>query len=155
MARTVNKNTEVIEEFSAFNKRLISKISGLTVGNGDFEATVFYNKAADQDVPSDWSEARFYEGLALRELRQAEKANAIFDDLIATAEKSLSEEGVVDFFAKFGEQESAQTQRAENHYELGLGLLGQGEIEKAKVQFEQALTFNVGHTWARYQLSGF
>jgi tetratricopeptide (TPR) repeat protein len=119
------------------------------------EASVYYNKAAETDVPSDWSQSRFYKAMALKELGQSEKADEIFEELVTAATKSLSEEGVIDFFAKFGEQESAQTQRAENHYELGLGLLGQGEIEKAKVQFEQALTFNVGHTWARYQLSEF
>jgi tetratricopeptide (TPR) repeat protein len=119
------------------------------------EASVYYNRAAETDVPSDWSQSRFYKAMALKELGQSDKADEIFEELVTAAKKSLSEDGVIDFFAKFGEQESAQTQGAENHYELGLGLLGQGETEKAKVQFERALTFNVGHTWARYQLSEF
>jgi Tfp pilus assembly protein PilF len=59
----------------------------------------------------------------------------------------------VDFFAKFGEQQTRQGQRAAAHYELGLGLLGQGRVEEAKNQFQQALNFNAAHAWARYYLT--
>jgi Tfp pilus assembly protein PilF len=59
----------------------------------------------------------------------------------------------VDFFAKFGEQETRQTRRAAGHYVLGLGLMGKGQIDQARNQFEQAINFNAGHTWARHWLS--
>jgi tetratricopeptide (TPR) repeat protein len=117
------------------------------------QAGKFYNQSASQEIPSGWSESRFYQAMAMRELGQKEKADSIFKDLVAAGTRRLSGEENVDFFAKFGEQQTRQAQRAAAHYELGLGLLGQGRTEEAKNQFEQALKFNAAHTWARYHLS--
>jgi len=117
------------------------------------EANKLYTQAAGQEIPSGWSEPRFYQAMALRELGQKEKADGIFKDLVAAGTRRVSGDANVDFFAKFGEQQTRQGQRASAHYELGLGLLGQGRIEEARNQFEQALHFNAGHTWARYHLT--
>jgi Tfp pilus assembly protein PilF len=73
--------------------------------------------------------------------------------LIASATKRLAGDGQVDFFAKFGEQETRQTRRADAHYVLGLGLMRQAQMDEAKNQFEQAVNFNAAHTWAKYQLA--
>jgi tetratricopeptide (TPR) repeat protein len=111
-----------------------------------------FEQATAPDIPSSWSEARFYQALALRKLARSAKAREIFEDLVAAGTRRLSGEGNVDFFAKFGEQETRQARRATAHYQLGLGLLGQGKIEEARNQFEQAVNFNAGHTWASYYL---
>lgn len=43
MARTVDKDKKVIDEFTAFDKKMEVKTTGLTLP-GDFEITVFHNK---------------------------------------------------------------------------------------------------------------
>jgi len=117
------------------------------------QAGKFYSQSAGQRVPGDWSESRFYQALSLRASGQKEKADKMLEELVASGTRRLSGGGTVDFFAKFGEQQTRQGQRASAHYELGLGLLGQGRTEEAKNQFEQAINFNAGYTWARYHLS--
>ena len=114
------------------------------------QANKFYAQAAGQEIRFGGLESRFYQAMALRELGQKEKADGIFKDMVATGTKRISGESDVDFFAKFGEQQTRQGQRATAHYELGLGLLGQGRLDEARNQFEQALNFNASHTWARY-----
>jgi len=114
------------------------------------QANKFYTQAAGQETRFGGSESRFYQAMALRELGQKEKADGIFKDMVATGTKRISGESDVDFFAKFGDQQTRQGQRATAHYELGLGLLGQGRLDEARNQFEQALNFNASHTWARY-----
>lgn len=49
MARVVDKSKTVIDEFSAFDQRMISKLSGLT--SADFSVTVFFNKVLRTDIP--------------------------------------------------------------------------------------------------------
>ena len=44
MARIVNKNEVVIDEFSSFAPDNVTKISGLSLGAGDFTPQVFFNK---------------------------------------------------------------------------------------------------------------
>ncbi len=117
------------------------------------QANKLYTQAAGQEIRFGGSEARFYQAMAMQELGQKEKADGILKDLVASGTKRISGEGDVDFFAKFGEQQTRQGQRATAHYELGLGLLGQGRLEEARNQFEQALNFNAGHTWAKYHIA--
>jgi len=96
---------------------------------------------------------RFYQALAHRALGQEDKARDIGDALVSQATRRIQGEGDIDFFAKFGEQATRQAQRADAHYLLGLGLLLQGKTDEAKNQFSQAVNYNKGHVWARYQLS--
>lgn len=42
MARTININQKTIDEFSAFDKKMIEKITGLAIG--DFTVAIYYNK---------------------------------------------------------------------------------------------------------------
>jgi tetratricopeptide (TPR) repeat protein len=114
------------------------------------EANQLFTRAAEQGSRRFASEGRFYQGLALRELGRKDEADGVFEDMVASATRRLSDGGSVDFFAKFGEQQTRQAQRAAAHYELGLGLLGQDRKDEARNQFEQALNFNAGHIWARY-----
>jgi tetratricopeptide (TPR) repeat protein len=97
--------------------------------------------------------ARFYQALAYQALGQEGEAKDIGDELVSAATRRIQGEGDIDFFAKFGEQATRQTQRADARYLLGLGLLLQGKNAEAKNQFDQAVNYNKGHVWARYQLS--
>jgi tetratricopeptide (TPR) repeat protein len=118
--------------------------------SGDSErATEFYKKAADQKGTSQWSETRFYQGLSLRKLGQEDAANKIFDELIEAGRNKLAQKVEVDFFAKFGEQQTPESQEACAHYILGLGYLGKGQRSAARSEFERTVALDVSHVWAK------
>ena len=79
------------------------------------------------------------------------KPNKIFEQLIEQGRKQLDEQESADFFAKFGQQASRGSRSAAAHYRIGLGLLGTGDKETARQEFEQAVKLNQSHPWARYQ----
>jgi len=72
--------------------------------------------------------------------------------LITFAQKRLKAAPSLDFFAKFGEKQSAATRQAQARYLLGLGCLGKGNKAEAEAEFEKALEMNVNHIWAKHQL---
>ncbi len=117
------------------------------------KAKEYYKKAADQKGAGSWSEARFYQGLSLVKLGQKSRADEIFDDLINTGRRRLSEKATEDFFAKFGEGQTAAARQASARYTLGLGYRGKGQNEQAKAEFEKAVQLNVSHVWAAAQLA--
>ncbi|MFB3785294.1 MAG: DUF5107 domain-containing protein [bacterium] len=112
-----------------------------------------YQQAVDQSGSQRWQEPNFYKALSLAELGQNEEAAQLFAGLIDRGARTLSREGGGDFFAKFGEQQTRRTRQATGHFLQGLGFLGQGEKDKAKEEFRQAVELNQSHLWARYQLS--
>jgi Tfp pilus assembly protein PilF len=57
------------------------------------------------------------------------------------------------FFAKFGEQQSRDVEKANAHYLIGLGYLGAGNENKAQEEFKKALDLDMDHLWARYYLT--
>jgi len=59
----------------------------------------------------------------------------------------------VDFFAKFGVQPSLAARKADGHFQIGLGLLGQGKPAEAKRELEQAIRLDVDHLGARTHLA--
>jgi tetratricopeptide (TPR) repeat protein len=118
--------------------------------SGDSErAAEFYKKAANQKGTSQWPETRFYQGLSLRKLGQGDAANKIFDELIEAGKARLSQKIEVDFFAKFGEQQTPEAQEASAHYILGLGYLGKGQRSAARSEFERTVALDVSHVWAK------
>ncbi|RPJ55046.1 MAG: DUF5107 domain-containing protein [Acidobacteria bacterium] len=117
------------------------------------KAKDYYRQGAEQQILPQWAEARFYQGLCLQELGRDAEARAIFDRLVETGRRRLDEDDSSDFFAKFGEQETRQAQKASAHFLMALGLLGQGQREQSRTELEQAAKMNQSHLWARYQLS--
>jgi tetratricopeptide (TPR) repeat protein len=113
-----------------------------------------FQKAADQRGSTRWPEARFYRGLALAKLGQKDSADKIFDDMIESSRRRLSERSTSDFFAKFGEGQAEAARQASTHYTLGLGYLGKGQKDEAKAEFKKAVELDVSHVWARAQLAG-
>jgi Tfp pilus assembly protein PilF len=73
--------------------------------------------------------------------------------LIKFAKERIESTADLDFFAKFGERQSAESQRAQAHYLLGLSYLGNGDKERAKAEFVKALELDIDHLWAEYFLS--
>jgi tetratricopeptide (TPR) repeat protein len=99
---------------------------------------------------SDWPDARYYQGLAFHKLGDSEKAAATLDEVFQQGERRLKEDTSADFFAKFGEQETARTRTAAAHYLLGLGWLGRGDRAHAGQELAEAVKLNQGHVWARH-----
>ncbi len=99
-----------------------------------------------------WSELSFYQGMSYLRLGLEEEARLMFDGLMQFAQERLQVTADMDFFAKFGERQSAANRRAEAYYLLGLSLLGKSEKGKAKAEFENALELNINHIWAKHYL---
>ena len=89
-----------------------------------------YQQAAEQTDTERWPETRFYQAQSLARLGRMAEANEIYRKLVETGKSRLSQDGSVDFFAKFGEQESHRRRMSTAHYLLGLGLLGEGELDR-------------------------
>ncbi len=97
-------------------------------------------------------ELLYYEGLSWLRLGQTRQASIAFDAVIDRARTGLAAEPDLDFFAKFGERESADRQAAGFHYLMGLGLLGKGQRAAARAELERALALYPGHARARREL---
>jgi tetratricopeptide (TPR) repeat protein len=133
----------------------VAYFAGLaTEALGDLDtARLRYAKAADQKETSRWPETRFYQALCHAKLGHDQKAEEIFQQLIQSGKDQLVEGESTDFFAKFGEQATRRSRTARAHYLIGLGLLGLGNQDAARNQFDQATKMNRSHPWARHQLA--
>jgi tetratricopeptide (TPR) repeat protein len=121
-------------------------------GLGEMErAREHYGKAVEQE--SGWSELSFYQGMSYQKLSREEDAARFFSGLEQFAEKRLEATADMDFFAKFGERQSAVNRRAQARYLLGLSYLGLGDKVKAKSEFEKAMELNINHLWAKHYLA--
>mgnify|MGYP000715793865 CR=1 FL=1 len=112
-----------------------------------------YRQGADQQGTSDWPETRFYQAQCLLKLGEREQADRIFDALVESGKQRLKEEAATDFFAKFGEQETAKARTASAHFVIGLGYLGKGPLAEARSEIAQAAKMNLSHVWAKYWLA--
>ena len=110
-----------------------------------------YEKAVKPE--RNWSELSFYQGMSCRRMGREEDAGRIFLGLMRFAQGRLEAAGDMDFFAKFGERQSAVNRRAQAHYLLGLSYLGSEDKARAKSEFEKALELNINHLWAKHYLS--
>ena len=111
-------------------------------------AREYFAKSADQAGTSRWPQARFYQALSMEKLGRDEQAKAIYDELIETGKNRLERGEDADYFAKFGEQQSRQAQRADGHYILALGHLGKGERDDARRHLTNAAALDASHVWA-------
>jgi tetratricopeptide (TPR) repeat protein len=94
-----------------------------------------------------FSENHFYRALSLNKLGKTTEATDIFNGLIELGNKRLDVPDI-DFFAKFGERETADDRKSEAHYLIGLGYLGQGMNNDAKPEFAEAVRLNINLIWA-------
>ena len=74
-----------------------------------------------------------------------------FRKLIADGQRLLTAPPAADYFAKFGEKESARAREARAHYWIALGEAGLGRTEAAISALERALRSNPAHLWAGTQ----
>jgi tetratricopeptide (TPR) repeat protein len=115
------------------------------------KAREYYEKAAAQKTG--WSEQSFYQGMSNKKLGRINEANRIFSGLMQFARERLEISAEMDFFAKFGERQSAAKRRAQSHYLLGLSFLGKGDKDEASAEFKKALELDVSHYWAKHHLT--
>lgn len=121
------------------------------LGDTDKAREAFTRSAGGGAPPG---ELLYYQGLSWLRLGEKRQGSAVFDALIDRARAGLAAKPALDFFAKFGERESAGRQEAGFHYLLGLGLLGKGQRAEARFEFERALALYPGHERARRELRG-
>jgi tetratricopeptide (TPR) repeat protein len=100
------------------------------------------------------SEAAYYRAMAYRKLGQDARAAEILDGLIRSGQERLTAPAQVDFFAKFGFQQSDRARKAQAHYLIGLGQLGKGDWPAAKAEFQKAIELDASHLGARTMLRG-
>jgi tetratricopeptide (TPR) repeat protein len=117
------------------------------------KARSFYEQGAASKGAARWPQTIYFHGLCLRKLGDHDAADRVFDQLVETGRRGLTPKETVDYFAKFGEQDTRQARIAAAHFTIGLSLLGKGQEEEARRGFEQAVMLNKSHVWARYQLS--
>jgi len=106
-----------------------------------------YRTAIARRLDSQLSDNHFYRAKALQKLGKEREAMEIYDGLIALGERQL-ESPELDFFAKFGEQQTQNDIKADAYYLMGLGYLGKGMMQDARREFESAVRLNINHTWA-------
>ena len=100
------------------------------------------------------SAQRYYQALSLRKLGKNEDVEGIFRDLIESGKNALERtSSQIDFFAKFGEQQSQRSRLADAHYMAGLGYLGLNEKDNARREFNQALEAGPDHLGAKTMLA--
>jgi tetratricopeptide (TPR) repeat protein len=120
---------------------------------GDLEkAQDHYQKAAGKRQHQGLTEIHFYKALALSKLDKNEKADEIFQGLIRLGRDRL-QNPEEDFFAKFGEKQTADDKKADAYYLVGLGFLGQGKNLAAQEELATAVKLNPNHIWAAALLS--
>jgi tetratricopeptide (TPR) repeat protein len=110
-----------------------------------------YESAVMRKLHFGLSESHFYRALALEELGRYEEAQEIFDGLVALGKRRL-ESQELDFFAKFGEQQTPDDMKADAYYLLGLGYIGKEMNEDAARELEAAVRLNSNHVWAAAML---
>jgi tetratricopeptide (TPR) repeat protein len=100
------------------------------------------------------SEILYYQGVACRRSGKNQEAEIIFDSLIDYGQERLKSGGESSVFAKFGEKRSRKILQAEAHYLTGLGYLGKGRKEDARLELQKALELNINHLGAGTHLAG-
>ena len=116
------------------------------------QAEKFWNESSSAERSR--GTQRYYQALSLQRLGRKENVVEIFQDLVKSANESLERtSSQIDFFAKFGEQQSQRSRLADAHYMAGLGYLGLNEKDKARQEFNQALEAGPDHLGARTMLA--
>lgn len=113
------------------------------------KAQEYFQKAVDVTIDrhNDW-EFNFNKGMALIALNKQEEGKQLLQAILDNLNKSGDA-----FFTQFeGGSQDNNKRIANNHYYTGLAHEGLGNLNKAKEEYAQALTFNPSHTWCRAHL---
>jgi tetratricopeptide (TPR) repeat protein len=122
----------------------------LDAGGNNAAAGEAFERSAEAPVGP--SELTNFQGWSWRKLGQEAKARGCFERLIQFAREKLEKAPSMDYFAKFGEKESARRREASLHFLLGLGLRGLRREAEAKAEFQEALKLYPQFSRVRRQL---
>lgn len=122
--------------------------------NNGAKAKEYYNLAAAAETSKRSGIMGYYKGLGFLELNNKTKANAIFEALIEEGDGILNNDREVggNFFAVFGEGESANVKKSRAYALKGLGYKGLGQSSKAKENLTKAVELSVSNLWAITEL---
>jgi tetratricopeptide (TPR) repeat protein len=109
--------------------------------------------SAEKRLNDGLSDIHFFRAMSLKHLGDLKTSDEIFNGLVALGKDRL-ETSEIDFFAKFGERETADDKSANAWYLIGLGYLGLGDHEKSREAFQKAVELNINHLWAKVHLTG-
>lgn len=94
----------------------------------------------------------YYQGLSYQKIGNKTKAAECFNRLVDEGTKRLKKGSEVDFFAKFGEKESAAVQMSNAHLLVGLGQRGFGNTNAASENLKKAVELSASNLWAKVEL---
>ena len=98
---------------------------------------------------------RYHQALALRKLGDSARADLVLREVLSSAQVSLAEAPrEIDYYSRYGRQDSGRSQVADAHYVVGLGHLGLGAASEARAAFRAALVASPDHLGARLALDG-
>ena len=115
------------------------------------KSKAYYKLSTDQAI-RDANFISYYQGLSYLKQGDKAKAEANFNSLIEEGDKKIKQGTEVDFFAKFGEKESASVQLSNAYLLKGLGYKGLGESAKANEYLQKAVELSVSNLWATIEL---
>ncbi|MEM9848491.1 MAG: DUF5107 domain-containing protein [Bacteroidota bacterium] len=109
-------------------------------------AKQYYQQAASIKVKDD--KYNYEKALALRKTGQTSKADDLLQAMTEAGQADLNEIGEIDFFSKFGDEDSENVQQSAAHQLIGLGYLGLGKTDKAQQHFQTSLALHPANFWA-------
>jgi tetratricopeptide (TPR) repeat protein len=118
----------------------VDYLTGLAYeGLGDrAKATESWNKAMAS--PGRRGAQSYYQALCLQKLGQPDKAKAMFQALVDSGQRALTEPAPAEAGrGGRGQPQSPRLRSADAHYSIGLGYLGLGDAAKAKAELSQAV----------------
>lgn len=122
------------------------------LGNKEM-ANKYFEKSTSQNLDNT-GVITYYQGLSFRKLGQKDKAEKCFNALIEEGTNRMNKEAETDFFAKFGEKESASNRLSNANLMIGLGLKGFGKNTEAKEKLQKAVELSASNLWAAVELVG-
>jgi len=115
------------------------------------KAKSYFTLSAEQPVKES-EYINYYKGLSYLKLNNKAKAQACFNQLVEEGDKKLKQGEAVDFFAKFGEKETANVQQSNAYLLKGLGYKGIGDKAKADENLQKAVSLSASNLWANVEL---
>lgn len=96
---------------------------------------------------------RYYQGLSYQKLGNKVKSEEIFNSLVKEGENRIKKGSEVDFFAKFGEKESANVQNSNAYLLKGLGYKGLNDGTSANEALKRAVELSASNLYANVELN--
>lgn len=126
------------------------------MGNRD-EATQFFQKTIAERNKG--SAMNYYQGLALERLGRSAEARQAFEEMVKAGQAQLQTTVTIDYFATslptflILEDDLPKRNEIDCRFCLGLGWLGQENVEAARREFERVLALDVNHLPAQTHLT--